>query len=218
MYKAYQGPAGALTELVGYLGGTTRVTALHQTLVQDSLDTRVLAESDVRYTQIQPGNYSEANILYTPHATSETTAAARFACNIPQGATILSATFDLYNTQSSNEWTTPTDDWALGVEQVDDAAAITSRQNLLDRYENVGTTVTWAKSTNSGTGNPVPSAPDIAALVQAVVDRPGWESGNHIACWVHHPSGGTMGFQLWGWHTSDAGLRPRLRIGYEYPA
>ena len=31
MYKAHQGPAGALTELVGYLGGTTRVTALHQT-------------------------------------------------------------------------------------------------------------------------------------------------------------------------------------------
>lgn len=108
----------------------------------------------------------------------------RFAgLEIPRGATIQSAHITLWgsaNRSGGNE----ADYFTIGAEQVDNATSIpTSPSNGLaahtSRMANVGATVQWTLP-NLSTSQPVQS-PDLSAVVQEVVNRPGWPDGTGAA-------------------------------------
>lgn len=186
------------------------------TPVQGSLDLRVAGTDDVHFGIITGGTSGEATKLYSPYTAQTTAIFSRFPLAIPNGATITSAIWDVYNSQSTNDWTSPADDRTVGCEQVDSAAAVTTRQMVVDRYTNVGSTITWSSSTNSGTNNAVPNSPNLASIVQAIVNRPGWVSGNYIGLWWYHGGVASGAFQSWGYPGTGATTVPRFRVDFEY--
>lgn len=137
---------------------------------------------------------------------------ARFTgVTIPQGSTINSAivTAWSYNGAGAGAANYVT----VGLEQVDNAARASDAATAWARRTNRGSTLNWAV-TNDGVGQPQPS-PDLASLLQAVVDRSGWSSGNAIMFFMQPTSAPDYaGTQL---HTFYTGTPPQIVIDYTEP-
>ncbi len=110
----------------------------------------------------------------------------QFPLHVPQGSAIKSATLQVE---------TPSDSVGLPgmriyVAAEENVAAFTSGYPLLpDRYDWVNTSVYWRPSTwtpTGGDGGGRYTTPDIAALIQEVVSRPGWQSGNYICIMIDY--------------------------------
>lgn len=148
----------------------------------------------------------------------------RFAgLEIPRNATIQSARISLWG-QGPRTGADATDFFTIGAEQVDDATSIpTSPNNGLDahisRMTNVGTTVVWSLS--DYTTNELVQSPELAAVVQQIVNRPGWPDGSGGAImfftqnndganggWNHEP-----GFQSYT-NNNGAQYLPLLEVTY----
>ena len=108
---------------------------------------------------------------------------------VPLGATILDARMSVFSAGhggAAAEYTV-----VIHVEDVDDATAF---ENVVDHIllrDYWGTVVSW---TIPSTGLPVGNwsdSPPLSTLIQHVVDRSGWQSGNYV------------GLGIWG--TTDAG-------------
>lgn len=101
------------------------------------------------------------------------------ALNIPQGATIDSATLTL-TARDNQDWSNAPSSLLIGAEQVDNAIALQSG-DYTTRYDDVGVQTNW----NPGTWGTINSGQliegsDVTVLVQQIVDRGGWSSGNNI--------------------------------------
>lgn len=94
----------------------------------------------------------------------------RFAVAVPQGATITGATLTAHEAALSN-----TADTIIRAEAADDPAAPTSSADMAARTRTTATTV-WNLTSASGTI----VSPDLSEVIQEVVDRPGWASGNAL--------------------------------------
>jgi hypothetical protein len=93
---------------------------------------------------------------------------------IPAGSTINTATLNVYLTSGSFD----DPDITIYAEDTDDAAAFTtSANNLSSRTPTTANTVWNAASIGTG----VKTSPDFAAVIQEIIDRGGWTSGNDIA-------------------------------------
>ena len=137
----------------------------------------------------------------------------RFQCNIPRSATILSATLTPY--QNQNETWTSADNRTLGAEQVNNAGIATSNADIHNRYGNVGVTHNWSNSGTILNSQPVPSG-NIAALVQEIVNRGGWNANQHIMLWCSHPGNGGQNAQWRSVVSQSVSVQPRLEVGFEY--
>lgn len=123
----------------------------------------------------------------------------RFAgLEIPRNATIQSARISLWGA-GNRTGADATDFFTIGAEQVDDATSIpTSPSNGLaahiSRMSNVGTTVVWSLSNH--TNNQLVQSPELAAVVQQIVNRPGWPdgSGGAIMFFTQNNSGTNSGW------------------------
>lgn len=96
---------------------------------------------------------------------------------VPQGATITDARLTLY-ARGNRTGAAATDFVTIGAEQVDNATQVTSYANHTSRMGNVGVTVDWLMT--NMTVNQALESPNLAAVVQQVVNRAGWVSGNAI--------------------------------------
>ena len=105
----------------------------------------------------------------------------QFPLHVPQGSAITSATLQVE---------TPSDSTGLPgmrvyVADEDDVAAFTSGNPLLpDRYDWVNTSIYWRPTTWVANGRY--DTPDLSALIQKVVSRPGWQSGNYICIMIDY--------------------------------
>ena len=138
----------------------------------------------------------------------------QWAVTIPQGATIISARIRLYST-----WHTgATDAYTarIRVEDVDNASVFTGAANNIRTRSYWGTTVDWAIPTNGLPINTWSYSPDISSLIQHVVNRSGWSSGNNlsIAIWGQ-TSGGVSGCseEIID-YTDDPSRAARLEVTY----
>ena len=95
---------------------------------------------------------------------------------VPQGARIDSAIVTVWSYNAATD--DPDDYVTLWMEQVDDAERIAGPADAWGRKNNGGRRIRWP-TTNPGRGRPQPS-PDVRDLLQEIVDRPGWESGNAV--------------------------------------
>lgn len=101
----------------------------------------------------------------------------RFAnLDIPAGATIKSAKITL--TSASPKSTTAPEFITIGTEQVDNASPITNGTTHASRLGNIGDSVEWYIDTLVAEDKA--ESPDLSEIIQEIIDRPGWSSGNAI--------------------------------------
>ena len=105
----------------------------------------------------------------------------QFPLNVPQGASIESASLEVEAVSSSVGYP----GMRIYVASEDNVAAFSSGYPLLpDRYNWVNTSVYWRPTTWSANGRY--QTPNIAGLIQEVVSRPGWQSGNYICVMIDY--------------------------------
>lgn len=120
-------------------------------------------------------------ILGMSGATSVTTGFRFMEIEIPQGATISSAYIQFK--ASSDDGTTGT--YTIKGEDVDNPAVFSSSSSNISGRTTTSASVTWDSSstpaiTNWTKGNTY-DTPDLKAIVQEIVDRENWESGNAMS-------------------------------------
>lgn len=93
---------------------------------------------------------------------------------IPPGATITAATLDLEFTSSSFD----DPDVTIYGDDTDSAATFTATSNDISNRTQTTATVNW---TASSVGTGIVTTPDIATIIQEIIDRAGWSSGNAVA-------------------------------------
>jgi hypothetical protein len=103
----------------------------------------------------------------------------RFAdLSIPRGALITNATIQFTADESQSEATVVN----IAAEAVDNAASFTTTANNLGSRALTPLSVPWQPAAwTAGQSNATQRTPNLAGLVQEVVSRPGWASGNAIA-------------------------------------
>lgn len=133
---------------------------------------------------------------------------------IPQGATINSAVFSIISTGSQ----AGTVNLRIAAQDTDSAATpadlteFTSKQNNL-----TSTVVDWSGVATAGWGVGITS-PNIGSVIQAIVNRSGWQSGNSILLWV-----GNNNSSAWSNRTyitadySGGEAKPSISIDYTAP-
>lgn len=209
-YRAYKGPSGALEPLVWYQGGVTRVTSLHST--PGSIDVRATDDA-WGYTNGTGFNTGNGNIFSAVAGVKTAFSAHLFACAIPNGVTIASASFSAFGRSTLN-WAN-VNDMTLGAEQIDNADIITAA-NYVATHDDVGTTILWNPAGGIGSvssGGTIAGA-DIASVIQQIVNRAGWVSGNNIQILITTPGSNPADYS-WHDHTNaTAGLRPRLQVSW----
>lgn len=216
-YKAYQGPTASLVNLVGRLGGTTQVTLSHSGPISDSVDLRVGAVADAIGFK-SPSSWYNADPLYWTG--SDVNQALRFTgVTIPQGATIDSATLTVY-TNANMAGAGVTDEVRVYGEDVDNAAQLSGAADALSRLSTNKTTafVDWYVWETGGplVGIDQPSvSPDISTIVQEIVNRVGWVSGNSMQFFVDDLGTGTS-LAMRSYFNGAAATYPRLQVGFTY--
>jgi hypothetical protein len=105
----------------------------------------------------------------------------QFPLHVPQGSTISSAVLQVEAAFDS----TGNPRVRIYVANEDDVSAFTTGYPLLqDRYDWVNTSIDWQPATWVANGRY--DTPDFASLIQEVVSRPGWQSGNYICVMIDY--------------------------------
>ena len=106
---------------------------------------------------------------------------------IPNGATITAASLNLYVASTKGA---ATGSGTLDCEAADNAAGFgaSPANGLLYGLPLTGHGSTWSFPAESSTG--FVTTADFSAAIQAVVNRPGWASGNSIVVLLYNPSSG----------------------------
>lgn len=207
--------------LVMYLGGTTQVSLLHGEEPDPdpdsgSVDLRVTAIRD-SISNIPGASYwGQADPLYLIGNSPGMTTALRFnGVTIPQGATITMARVTVWsNLNQSNV----ADAWAtLGAEQVDNASQITSGANHESRKTNLGTTVQWGPHAGLASANLPFQSPSLVSIVQQIVDRGGWDSGNSIQFFAVPNASTTVDYQFRSYWEGLSDYYPRFEASWTLP-
>jgi hypothetical protein len=128
--------------------------------------------------------------------------------SIPKGATILSAHLELYTPQSS--WMTI--DLRIAGQAADNAAAFSSSSKpssrpLTTAFINHSSNVNWPTKTWI-------SLDEMKPVIQEIISRPGWKSGNSLAVIVKGTTNGPWGRKYTQSYDGGAAFAPRLVITY----
>lgn len=179
----------------------TKTTVARPTNVAD--DARQLVSGTV---------YTDDEILDFPKATKSTDTSIvglRFPnLKVPASATIQSAQLSLYSADSSTPSTT------LSVQAVDsnNAVVFTGVANSLSTLPTLGSASTATFSGWDAQGKEWIAPEDFSAMVQSIVNKTGWQSGNAAALLLKY-SDGNAAKKIF---TVDKGLRyaPKLTVRY----
>jgi cysteine-rich repeat protein len=101
--------------------------------------------------------------------------------DIPQGATIGSAYIEF----EADETDSTTTHLSFSAEDVDDSVTFTSDRYSVSSRVKTSSIVTWSNVPSWSTTSEKHQTPDLSSVIQEVVDRGGWVSGNSIAIIVN---------------------------------
>jgi hypothetical protein len=144
-----------------------------------TLERRLAASSDdAEEAPTGKMDLSSSDLEFVTDSVQQTVGLRFTGLAIPAGATITSASIQFVADESQSVATSLT----IRAQAADTAATFTTAAfNLSSRPRTVAS-VAWSPAAwSSGQGGTGQRTPDLAALVQEVVDRPGWASGNAIA-------------------------------------
>ncbi len=185
--KSYDGSsAGAPILKVTY--DTSGLTA-GQGCIAQTLTTQVSQGSDDGEERATNGsmNLSSSDLELVKDGINDQIIGLRFrGLKIPQGATVQSASlqFEIDETPSSQNIT-------LNIygQAHDDAPPFTVSSGDISGRTKTSASVTWAITVTPGVNQKLDS-PDITAIIQEIVNRPGWASGNDLVIIIERQSGG----------------------------
>jgi len=120
----------------------------------------------------------------------------RWSLDVPSGVTITAADISFMSDAADSGSLV----LSIGAEDTDNAAAFSSSSyNISNRWDGTTNTVTTAQVTWSSIGSwskdergSDTTTPDLSAIVQEIVDRGSWSSGNNIVFMLKDGSGGTI--------------------------
>lgn len=152
----------------------------------------------------------ETTGIIMPSNSPGTWAATRFTnVTIPAGSTVTAATYSVYVYTTSND----SPDVDVFADDADNSAQPTTTASDLTNRTETTAKVTWT-ATNIGTGWKSPG--DVAAVVQEVIDRAGWASGNAITILLDaRTTSNDFRFRC---YENDTTLAAKLDITYTPPA
>ncbi|KPK38533.1 MAG: hypothetical protein AMJ69_08220, partial [Gammaproteobacteria bacterium SG8_47] len=170
--------AGNLELMVAGSGGATAATddkTITIAVASGSTDVSVSAGSDDAWEESNGTMYVTGNIIVMG---SNRKGGYRFGgVSVPQSATITNATLTVYR-----NWGSATTTLDIYGQAADDPATFTNTANDISSRTRTSAHVLWPNLTTGGTA-PFTS-PDISSVIQEIVDRSGWVSGNHLAILV----------------------------------
>jgi hypothetical protein len=173
-----------------------------------TLNLQVGASTDEAYESSSGTMY-----LTTPNQTS-TSDGRRFGhrflnVTIEPGSTVDLATLQVYCNNASY------DDIHFTVtgEAIDDAPAFTSNNGDISNRTDTAASVNWDAD---GVGAGWESSPDLAAIIQEIVDGVGWASGNDIVLICLTTTGVNFDERLWDYAGNTEGAK--LDVDYTPPA
>ncbi|UCH24484.1 MAG: hypothetical protein JSV66_11050 [Trueperaceae bacterium] len=127
--------------------------------------------------------------------------------NLPEGARVTGAYVQFTADQPSSEATSLT----IGAEASGDAGIFTSSNLNLSSRERTVASVTWSPEAWSveGESGVLQRTPDLASVIQEVVSRPDWQSGNALVILIEG-----SGRRVAASYDGDAAAAPLLHIEY----
>ena len=145
------------------------------------ISTQVVSGADDGYRHLVFGsqNFNATGTTVSVGTGGSSTSAAAFfrlVLDVPQGATVTAASLALVATGWSG-WGTFSG--RVDAYAADDAVAPTSFAQH-SGASRTSASVPWSESTSSWATGSTRTSPDLAAVVQEVVNRPNWSAGNHI--------------------------------------
>ncbi|MBN2584040.1 MAG: PKD domain-containing protein [Planctomycetes bacterium] len=178
-------------------GGTARA---------DDATYQIAASADDCFCTSSSATYNSST-LYWPYLGTNRLNFLRWACNIPSGATITSA----YVKLMASGTTTNTATGQMQLVDSDNCPAFSSNPWSSSV---TGPTVGWTvPGVTSGTWY---TSPDVGAIVQAFIDRPGYSQGNYLGLrniYVSH-SGDWVSKTFYTWDHSTHAYGPQLEVTY----
>lgn len=131
---------------------------------------------------------------------------------IPQGATINTAILRLVPTSGGVD----EPDHTFFGEDADDAAAFAATANNISGRARTTASVVWSSADLGAGGTTYFSPPDMAAIIQEIVDRVGWASGNAIALMCQGSASGArdLGVLMFDGFPDSCAL---LEINFDWP-
>jgi PKD repeat protein/uncharacterized protein YjiK len=145
-----------------------------------TLDVRVSASTDDAEESSSGGVSLGSSDLELVNSGSDQTVGIRFnGVTIPQGATITNATIQF----QTDEATTGATSLTIEGEAADHAATFASTNGNISTRNRTANSVAWspAQWPTVGQAGPDQSTPNIASVLQEIVNRGGWSSGNSLA-------------------------------------
>ncbi|PSW03729.1 metallophosphoesterase [Photobacterium lipolyticum] len=162
----------------GGLAGTDQITVTVGD-VPAMLDVRVASSSDDAEEKASGAMKLASSDLELVYDGSVQTVGMRFnAVAIPPGASIEHAYIQL----QVDETSTGTTSLTLVGENSEDATTFTSSSGNISSRNRTTNTVSWSPPswTTVGEAGPDQQTPDIAPIIQEIVNQPGWSSGNSL--------------------------------------
>ena len=137
----------------------------------------------------------------------------RFVLDVPPGATVGSATIDFISKGKGENANTLT----FQIQTVDKAATFTTASANISSRNVSSESVKWNPGTWSD--GQVYTSPDLSALIQTVVDREGFQQGNHVVLTIASSSGNSNKRAARTYDYDGTGSQaPTLSVGYELPS
>jgi PKD repeat protein len=204
-HRAGRHARGALVALA--LACASLLLAAQAANAQTTFEVRVAASLDDAEQFADSSMYVNSSDLELIHDTSDQTVGMRWnALPVPAGATITAAWIQFSSKESQSEATTLN----FHAQAADNAPAFaTSRYNIGSRPRTAAV-VTWSPPAwTSGQIGAGQQTPDLKAVIQEVVSRPGWASGNSIVIIVD----GTGHRTAWAWDGNTL-QAPLLHVEY----
>lgn len=192
-----------------------------------SISTRVTSGNDDAEERLATGTISflsspSLELAFDDFNTSLEQAAGIIFRNqaIPAGAIILSATVDFTIQQDSGNsmLNNPLNLAITGQLGSSSVNAFSTTSNISLRAKTT-TSTTWNITGNTPAVGEIVTTPNLAAVIQEIVNQGSWNSGNDIALFLQRPVGDTStGERIFAAYEQSATQAPRLTVTWEMPA
>jgi PKD repeat protein len=173
-----------------------------------TLEVRVVASSDdAEETGSGSVSLGSSDLELVRDSTNQTVGLRFTRITIPRGATIVNAYVQFKVDEADSEATTLT----IGGQATDNAPTFTTTSKNVSSRPRTAALVTWSPSpwTSIGAAGPDQRTPNIAPIVQEIVSRAGWSSGNALVLVIT----GT-GQRVAESYNGDAAGAPLLHVEY----